>query len=188
MNRLKAPADRLVHETTGYVNAQIENVKLRSVKGLSQSTSTIAGLLLISAIASVLVMALSFAIILWLGERLGSYAQAAFIMSGVLLLVLVVLILLRKHLFKNSFVGMYTDIFYKEGSKPDALKTQEGLDMAIWNAESRIKEKEDDMSEAYAQCKEFYSLKRLLSEGMSKLGKRFSSTFHSIHSLFKKKR
>ena len=103
-NKFTAPVDKLVHKTTGYVNAQIDNVKLRSVKGLSQGTSAVAGLLLIFITVGALVTTLSFAVVLWLGELMGSYALAAFIMSGVLVIALVVLILLRKKLFKSNFI------------------------------------------------------------------------------------
>ena len=166
MNKFTAPADKLVHEVTGYVNAQIDDVKLRSIKGLSQGTSALAGLLLIMIVVGAVITALSFAVVLWIGELLHSYAQAAFIMAGVWLLVLVVLFLLRKHLFKNSFVAMYTDVFFQKEDKPKGLKTQEGVDMAIWHTESRIKEQETDISNAFTQVKEFYSLKNILIEGI----------------------
>ena len=172
MNKFLAPADHLVHETRGYIDAQIDNVKLRSVKGLSQGTSAIAGLLLIFIFIGALVTALSFAVVLWLGEVLHIYAKAAFIMAGVLLLVLVVLFLLRKHLFKNSFVSMYTDVFYQKENKPIGLKSQEGLDMAIHQAESRIKEEEEGISYAFTDMKEFYTPKNLLSESLLSLAAR----------------
>lgn len=184
-NRFTAPVDRLVHETTGYVNAQIDNVKLRSVKGLSQGTSAVAGLLVIFITVGALVTTLSFAIVLWLGELMGSYALAAFIMSGVLLLAIVVLVLLRKQLFKSSFISMYTDIFFQKESKPEGLKTMEGLDIAIWNAETRIKDKEEDISDAFTNCKEFYAPKNLLGAGVNKLSDWVST---AISSLFGKKK
>ena len=43
----------------------------------------------------------------------------------------------------------------------------EGVDMAIWNTENHIKEKEGDISYAFTQCKDFYSLKRVVGEGIS---------------------
>ena len=179
-NKFTAPADRLVNKTTDYVNAQIDNVKLRSVKGLSQGTSAVAGLLVIFIIVGALVMALSVAAVLWIGELLGNYALAALIMSGVLLITLVVLILLRKKLFKSSFISMYTDIFFQKESMPEGLKTMEGLDLAIWDAEKRIKDKEEDISDAYTQCKDFYTPINLLSAGMTKLGGWASTAFNAF--------
>lgn len=166
MSKLSAPADKLVRETTGYINAQFDDLKLRSIKGLSEGTSALAGLLLIFIMIGALVTAISFAFVLWIGELLNSYALGALIMAGILLLILVVLFLLRKSLFKDNFVTMYTNIFYqKEESKPVGLKTQEGLDMAIWNAENRIKEQEQDISSALTEFKDYYSLKHLLGIG-----------------------
>lgn len=183
--KFTAPVDRLARKTTGYVNAQIDNVKLRSVKGLSQGTSAIAGLLLIFIIAGVFVTTLSVAVVLWLGELMGSYAKAAFIMSGVLLLIIVVLILLRKKLFKSNFISMYTDIFFQKEAKPEGLETMEGLDIAIWNAETRIKDKEEDVTDAFTQCKDFYTPKNLLGYGVDKLG---DWALTAISSLFGKKK
>ena len=184
-NKFTAPVDKLVHKTTGYVNAQIDNVKLRSVKGLSQGTSAVAGLLLIFITAGALVMTLSFAVVLWLGEMIGSYALAAFIMSGVLVIALVVLILLRKQLFKSNFISMYTDIFFQKEAKPKGLETMEGLDIAIWNAETRIQDKEEDVTDAFTQCKDFYTPKNLLDFGIDKLG---DWALTAISSLFAKKK
>ena len=184
-NKFTTPVDKLVHKTTGYVNAQIDNVKLRSVKGLSQGTSAVAGLLLIFIIAGVLVTTLSVAVVLWLGELMGSYAKAAFIMSGVLLLIIVVLILLRKKLFKSNFISMYTDIFFQKEAKPEGLETMEGLDIAIWNSETRVKDKEEDITDAFTQCKDFYTPKNLLGFGMDKLS---DWALTAISSLFGKKK
>lgn len=184
-NKLTAPVDKLARKTTGYVNAQIDNVKLRSVKGLSQGTSAIAGLLLIFIIAGVFVTTVSVAVVLWLGELMGSYAQAAFIMSGVLLLTIVVLILLRKKLFKSNFISMYTDIFFQKEAKPEGLETMEGLDIAIWNAETRVKDKEEDVTDAFTQCKDFYTPTNLLGFGMDKLS---DWALTAISSLFGKKK
>lgn len=184
-NKFTAPVDKLVHKTTGYVNAQIDNVKLRSVKGLSQGTSAVASLLLIFITVGALVTTLSFAVVLWLGELMGSYALAAFIMSGVLVIALVVLILLRKKLFKSNFISMYTDVFFQKEEKPEGLETMEGLDIAIWNAETRIKDKEEDVTDAFTQCKDFYTPKNLLGFGMDKLG---DWALTAISSLFAKKK
>ena len=184
-NKFTAPVDKLVHKTTGYVNAQIDNVKLRSVKGLSQGTSAVASLLLIYITVGALVTTLSFAVVLWLGELMGSYALAAFIMSGVLVIALVVLILLRKKLFKSNFISMYTDIFFQKEAKPEGLETMEGLDIAIWNAETRVKDKEEDITDAFTQCKDFYTPTNLLGFGMDKLS---DWALTAISSLFGKKK
>ena len=52
---------------------------------------------------------------MWIGEMVGSYAGGAGIVAGFFLLVLGVLILLRKKLFRNTFVPLFIDLFFEEG-------------------------------------------------------------------------
>ena len=52
------------------------------------------------------------------------------------------------------------------------LKSQEGLDLAIHQAESRIKEEEAGISYAFIGMKEFYMPKNLLSESLLSLAAR----------------
>ena len=94
-------------------------------------------------------------------------------------------ILLRKIFFKSNIFSMYTDIFFQKEAKPEGLETMEGLDIAIWNAESRIKDKEEDVTDAFTQCKDFYTPKNLLGFGMDKLG---DWALTAISSLFAKKK
>lgn len=179
MSDFSAPADNLVREATGYLNAQLDNVKLRTVKGLSKGTSAIAKLLLIFIVAGALVTALSFAIILLLGELIGSYAGAAFIVSGILLIAIVLLIALRNRIFKNSFIGMYTDVFYQDDTKPQGINSHEDLDEAIRKTETRIKEEEANISNAYTQAKAFYTPKHLISASLGNFG--FGDRFGGIN-------
>jgi len=130
----------LVNETRTYVDAQIDNVKLRSIKGLSEGTSSLASLLLIFNVIGAFVIVLSFALVLLIGELLHSYALGALLVACVLLLVVVVLLLCRKRLFKDKFVSMYADVFYQKENKPLGLKDQETLDEVIVQNDSRIKD------------------------------------------------
>lgn len=112
MNKTSENLGRLVQDSKAYADAKIDDVKLKTVKGLSQGSSTLARMLLYFAIGSALVMALAFAFVLLLGELIGSYALAAFIVAGVLALALVVIFLLRGRLFRDSFVPMFADLFF----------------------------------------------------------------------------
>ena len=114
MSRLSHSTETLGQETKGYIDSQLDLVKLRSIKGLSQGTSAIVGLLLIFLIAGALMTVLLLALVLWLGEILNSYALASLIVAGVLLVLLVLLFARRRYLFRNSFVSMYTDVFFPE--------------------------------------------------------------------------
>ena len=122
MSRLSHSTETLGQETKGYIDSQLDLVKLRSIKGLSQGTSAIVGLLLIFLIAGALMTVLLLALVLWLGEILNSYALASLIVAGVLLVLLVLLFARRRYLFRNSFVSMYTDVFFPEEAAEEIIR------------------------------------------------------------------
>lgn len=170
MSKFTQPAQDIVQGAGGYLDAQINNIKLRTVKGLSKGTGAMASLLLISALAGVFLLALSFALVMWLGEVLKSYALAGAIVAGGLFVVLLVFILLRKRMFKNSFIGMYEAILF---DKPDeSLDTQEKLDEAILRSEDRVKEQQTLVSDRLLQAKEYYTPKRMVNQGLHLIGER----------------
>lgn len=170
MSKFTQPAQDIVQGAGGYLDAQINNIKLRTVKGLSKGTGAIASLLLISAFVSVFLLALSFALVMWIGEVLGSYALAGAIVAGGLFVVLLVFILLRKRMFKNSFIGMYEAVLF---DKPDeSLDTQEKLDEAILRSEDRVKEQQTLVSDRLLQAKEYYTPKRMVNQGLHLIGER----------------
>ena len=146
MSRLSHSTETLGQETKGYIDSQLDLVKLRSIKGLSQGTSAIVGLLLIFLIAGALMTVLLLALVLWLGEILNSYALASLIVAGVLLVVVVLLFLLRNRLFRNSFVSIYTDVFFPEEAWPVGLNNMDSLDKAIERTESRIRKEKAGIS------------------------------------------
>lgn len=170
MSKFTQPAQDIVQGAGGYLDAQINNIKLRTVKGLSKGTGAIASLLLISAFVSVFLLALSFALVMWIGEVLGSYALAGAIVAGGLFVVLLVFILLRNRMFKNSFIGMYEAVLF---DKPDeSLDTQEKLDEAILRSEDRVKEQQTLVSDRLLQAKEYYTPKRMVNQGLHLIGER----------------
>ncbi len=170
MSKFTQPAQDIVQGAGGYLDAQINNIKLRTVKGLSKGTGAMASLLLISAFVSVFLLALSFALVMWIGEVLGSYALAGAIVAGGLFVVLLVIILLRNRMFKNSFIGMYEAVLF---DKPDeSLDTQEKLDEAILRSEDRVKEQQTLVSDRLLQAKEYYTPKRMVNQGLHLIGER----------------
>ena len=170
MSKFTEPARRVVQESGGYLDAQLDNIKLRTVKGLSKGTGAIAGLLLLSALVSVFLLALSFAFVMWIGEVLGSYALAGAIVAGGLFVILIVFILLRKRLFKNSFIGMYEDVLFEQPDR--SVNTQEKLDAAILRSEDRVKEQQALVSDRLLQAQAYYTPKRMVNQGLHMLGER----------------
>ena len=95
-----------------YVDLKIDDLKLRTVNGLSVSVSKILSTIMIIGVISTIFFALSFGFIMLLGEWIGSYGWGALIVAGVLLLALCVLLILRNKLFSNSFVQLFVKLFF----------------------------------------------------------------------------
>lgn len=170
MNNFREPIDQLVQDGKRYVEVQLDSVKLRSIKGLSQGFSTVASLLLIFILGSVFALALSFALVMWLGELLGSYVVAAFIVSGVLLVALVACILLRDRLFKNTFVGAFRDVL--DPDQPLKEDTLEGVDAALQVNKIQLDAAEEGLMEDVEQMKAVYTPRNLLNQGLQEIGNR----------------
>lgn len=106
------PMEDLAGSVREYVDIKIDDIKLRSVKGLSVSVSRILSLMLIVGVALVLVLVLSFGLILLLGEAVGGYAAAAFIVAGLLAAMLAAFIIFRNRMFRDSFVRLFVKLFF----------------------------------------------------------------------------
>ena len=105
MNEFTQPLEDLSGSVRDYVDLKIEEVKLVAAKGLSISVSKILAMMMIIGVASVVLLALAFGLVMLLGEALGSYAVGALIVAGGMLLLLIVLYLLRNRLFAQLFFG-----------------------------------------------------------------------------------
>ena len=168
MNRLTDPVEKLGHEVIGYVDTRVDDLKLQAAKGLSQGSGALAALVLILVMVSALVLVLSFAGVLLLGEVLGSYAKAAFLVAGILLIGVIILLLCRKYLFRDSFVGLFTDIFSPEDAQASPIKSQKQLDAALERSHSRIQKREDAIQARVQRARSYYSPKNLLVTSVRK--------------------
>jgi len=166
MSQFTEPVENLFQDSKVYLDKHLDNVKLRTVKGLSLTVSAIGKMLVIFAVASICLLALSFSFVMWLGELLGSYALGGFIVAGVLLLATVVLVLLRDKLFKNSFIPLFEGIIIPERED----ENQESLDQAIVEAGKEIEMQEAALRSNLAQAQNYYAPSRLLNEGLRVAG------------------
>ncbi|MBR6002197.1 MAG: hypothetical protein IK045_04975 [Bacteroidales bacterium] len=114
MNSMLEPLGDLSQTAKEYIDLRVDEVKLKTAKGLSVSVSRILSYILIFGVATNLLLVLSFAAILLLGDALGGYGLAALIVSAVLLVLLVVLVLLRNRLFRGGFVKLFIKLFYPQ--------------------------------------------------------------------------
>ena len=98
-----------------YVDLRVDELKLRTTQGLSLALSRLATAILLIALMVIVMGTMAVAGIAWLTELLGSFALASSIVCGFFALVLLIVLLLRKRLFRDSFVKMFIQIFYGNG-------------------------------------------------------------------------
>ncbi|MBR6882881.1 MAG: hypothetical protein IKN06_07950 [Bacteroidales bacterium] len=114
MSQFSRPAEELSREAKEYVDLRLEDVKLRTVKGLSLTASKLVGMILLLGVAINLALVLSFGIILLVGELIGSYAWAALGVAVLLGIVLWILVRKRDTLFKDTFVPLFVKLFFSD--------------------------------------------------------------------------
>ena len=95
-----------------YLDIRLEELKLRTVDGLSVGVSRVLSMMVVLMLGAIVLAAFAFGTVLLLGDLLGSWAAAAFIIGGVFLIVLGVLLLFWRSLFVDIFVKLFIGIFY----------------------------------------------------------------------------
>ena len=120
MSDFTRPIEDIASYAKEYVDLRLDDLKLRSAKGLSLTVSKLLSLILILGIFTSFVLVLSLGIIFLIGERMGSYAAAAFIVAGVNLIAIIVLFLLKDKLFQGQFVRLFIRIFFGEEDENEA--------------------------------------------------------------------
>ncbi len=120
MSDFTRPIEDIASDAKEYVDLRLDDLKLRSAKGLSLTVSKLLSLILILGIFTSFVLVLSLGIIFLIGERMGSYAAAAFIVAGVNFIAIIVLFLLKDKLFQGQFVRLFIRIFFGEEDENEA--------------------------------------------------------------------
>lgn len=114
MARFEKPLQDLATDARAYVDLQVDDLKLKVTKGLSVSLGLVLALLLVVISLSAVLLALGAGFVLLLGQWIGSYVAAAFIMAGVFALITLALFLLRNKMFVNGFVKLFAGIFFDD--------------------------------------------------------------------------
>ena len=116
-SRFTRPAEDFARSTAEYIDLKVDEVKLRTAKGLSVTLNSLLPSILFLSLASIVLMALAFGGVLLLGDIIGSYAAGAFIVAGVFLMLMALVFVLRKRLFLNGLVQMFIRLFFEEGGE-----------------------------------------------------------------------
>ena len=113
-NQFTKPAEDLASGAMEYVDRKVDELKLRTVKGLSLTLSKVLVATMMISLGTIVLMASAFGGVLLLGDLIGSYAAGAFIIAGVFLIALIVLFLVRKKLFVGGFIKLFLALFFDE--------------------------------------------------------------------------
>ena len=108
------PAEDLGKSIVVYTDLKIDDLKLRTAKGLSVTLNKVILTILFLSIGSIVMMAAAFGGVLLIGDLIGSYAAGAFIVAGFFLLVLLVVYLLRDKMFLGGLIRMFIRLFFEE--------------------------------------------------------------------------
>ena len=114
MGEFTRPLEDLGKEASEYIDLRLDDLKLRTSKGLSMTLSKLLYMLLILFVVSIILTAVAIGGVMLLGELIGSYAGGAAIVAAFFLLILGVLIMLRKRLFRDTFVPLFVKMFFDD--------------------------------------------------------------------------
>jgi len=114
MGEFTKPLEDLSKNAAEYVDMKVEDVKLRTVKGLSVAMNKLIVAIILLFVASIVLTAAALGCTLLLGDLIGSYAGGAFIVSGIFLIILIILYSVRNKMFLNSFVRMFLNLFFTD--------------------------------------------------------------------------
>lgn len=114
MTPFTQPAEDLSRQAREYIDLRLDDVKLRTAKGLSVAASRLVGLFLILGVGIGLMLVLSFGLILLVGELTGSYAWSALGVALLQGIALWILIRQRNDLFRDTFVPLFVQLFFND--------------------------------------------------------------------------
>lgn len=105
--------DTMNSDIRKYLDLRLNELKLRTIDGLSVGVSRVLSLMVVIMLGAIVLAAFAFGTVLLLGDLIGSWAGAAFIIGGFFLILLALMLLLWKRLFVNIFVKLFIGIFYE---------------------------------------------------------------------------
>lgn len=122
MNDNRNPLNGLSSAIGEYLSLKTDDFKKNIVEGLSIGFSRVLSILVLMMLLLLVLGIFAFAFVVLIGEAIGSWSGAAFIVGGVYLIVFAVLFFLRKRLFLKMFTGLFTGIL-DSGTSSDKWKT-----------------------------------------------------------------
>jgi energy-coupling factor transporter transmembrane protein EcfT len=117
--KFSKPAEDLFDNVSDYIDLKADNIKLRTVKGLSEMASCFISFMLILFVLAMICIPLALIGILFLGDILGSYGLSSLIVMAFFLIILVLLLIFGKRLFAGRFVRMFSKLFFEKDDEEE---------------------------------------------------------------------
>lgn len=99
---------------TEYLKLKFDQARLVGAEGLSVFFARMLSLVLVLVAIAVMLQFSGFALALWIGDAAGSQAVGFASVGGFFMVAALVLFLLRKRLFVNSFVRFFVSLFFND--------------------------------------------------------------------------
>lgn len=106
--------EELFERVEKYIQINLELYKLRAIEVVAEAVSSTIANVLIALVAILFFLMLNVGAAIWLGGLLESPHLGYFLIAGFYLVILVILWILRKNLFKDSIVGSITKKYAKD--------------------------------------------------------------------------
>ena len=104
--------DRNLSEARQYLDLKLDALKLQTVDVLSVVVSRLLTMMAVLMLGAIVLAAFAFGTVILLGQMIGNWAAAAFIIGGLFLVLLVLLLVFRRKVFLDMFVKLFIGIFY----------------------------------------------------------------------------
>ena len=104
--------DRNLSEARLYLDLKLDALKLQTVDALSVVVSRLLTMMAVLMLGAIVLAAFAFGTVILLGQMIGNWAAAAFIIGGLFLVLLVLLLVFRRKVFLDMFVKLFIGIFY----------------------------------------------------------------------------
>ena len=97
-----------------YLDMRINAIKIQVIEHLSIITAKIVFYILLFVLFSIALFFIGSTFSLWMGELLGSEAAGALITASIFLTACLIIFFMRKKLFVNSMIGMFSKMFFEQ--------------------------------------------------------------------------
>ncbi len=114
MSDFTKPIGDLSAEAKEYLDLRIDELKLRTVKGLSVTLGRLFWILVLLFVVSAALLACAFGAVVLLGNAIGSLAGAAFIVAGFFAVIGAVVWFLKDKMFTGSLVRLFARLFFED--------------------------------------------------------------------------